>query len=43
VFVTQAKLSDLKRGRVDLLALESLVGTLGAADLHVEVQVRKAA
>ena len=41
--VTIPTISDLKRGRIDLLSLEKLVGMLGAAGLHVEVQVRKAA
>jgi len=41
--VTPTTISDLKRGRIDLLRLEILVGMLGAAGFHVEVQVRKAA
>ena len=41
--VTQPRVSDLIRGKIDLFALDTLVNMLAAAGLHVEVRVGKAA
>lgn len=41
--VTQPRISDLMRGRIDLFAIDSLVNMLSMAGLHVEMQVHKAA
>jgi predicted XRE-type DNA-binding protein len=41
--VTQPRISDLKRGKIDLFSIDGLVAMLGAAGLHVEVQIGKAA
>ncbi|HZZ88085.1 MAG TPA: XRE family transcriptional regulator [Caulobacteraceae bacterium] len=41
--VTQPRISDLVRGKVDLFSLDTLVNMLAAAGLHVEIQVAKAA
>jgi len=41
--VTQPRISDLVRGKIDLFSLDTLVNMLAAAGLHVEVQVAKAA
>jgi predicted XRE-type DNA-binding protein len=41
--VTQPRVSDLMRGKIDLFALDTLVNMLSAAGLHVEMQVIKAA
>lgn len=41
--VTQPRVSDLMRGKVDLFALDTLVNMAAAAGLHVEIRVRKAA
>jgi predicted XRE-type DNA-binding protein len=41
--VTQPKISDLMRGKIDLFAIDTLVNMLGAAGLHMEVQIGKAA
>jgi predicted XRE-type DNA-binding protein len=41
--VTQPRISDLMRGRIDLFAIDSLVNMLATAGLHVEMQVHKAA
>ena len=41
--VTQPRVSDLVRGKVDLFSLDTLVNMLAAAGLHVEIQVAKAA
>lgn len=41
--VTQPRVSDLMRGRVDLFAIDSLVNMLAIAGLHVQFQVSKAA
>jgi predicted XRE-type DNA-binding protein len=40
--VTQARISDLTRGKVDLFSIDSLGNMLGAAGLHVDIRVRKA-
>lgn len=41
--VTQPRVSDLVRGKIDLFSLDTLVNMLASAGLHVEVQVAKAA
>ena len=41
--VTQPRVSDLMRGKIDLFALDTLVNMLGAAGLHVEMSITKAA
>ena len=41
--VTQPRVSDLLRGKIDLLAIDTLVNMVAAAGLHVEVQIREAA
>jgi predicted XRE-type DNA-binding protein len=41
--VTQPRISDLKRGKIDLFAIDSLVAMLTAARLKGEIQVSEAA
>lgn len=41
--VTQPRVSDLLRGKINLFALDSLVTMAVAAGLHVEIEVREAA
>jgi predicted XRE-type DNA-binding protein len=41
--VTQPRISDLVRGRIDLFAIDTLVNMLATAGLKVEMQVEKAA
>jgi predicted XRE-type DNA-binding protein len=41
--VTQPRISDLVRGRIDLFAIDSLVNMVAAGGLRVEVRVGKAA
>lgn len=41
--VTQPRISDLLRGKIDLFALDTLVNMLAAAGLTVELTVRDAA
>jgi predicted XRE-type DNA-binding protein len=41
--VTQPRISDLVRGKIDLFGLDALVTMLAAAGLHVELRVAKAA
>ena len=41
--VTQPRMNDLLRGKIDRFSLDALVNMLGKAGLRVEVQVRKAA
>ncbi|BAT57776.1 hypothetical protein GJW-30_1_00286 [Variibacter gotjawalensis] len=41
--VTQPRVSDLLRGKINLFALDTLVNMLVSAGLHVEMRVRKAA
>lgn len=41
--VTQPRISDLVRGKVDLFSLDTLVNMLAAAGLHVELRVAAAA
>ena len=41
--VTQPRINDLLRGKIDKFSLDALVNMLGKAGLRVEVQIRKAA
>ena len=41
--VTQPRVSDLMRGRIDLFAIDSLVNMLAAAGLHIDMNIGKAA
>jgi predicted XRE-type DNA-binding protein len=41
--VTQPRINDLLRGKIEKFSLDALVNMLGRAGLRVEVQVRKAA
>lgn len=41
--VTQPRVSDLMRGKIDLFGLDSLVTMLAAAGLHVDMRVGRAA
>jgi len=41
--VTQPRVSDLMRGKVDLFSLDTLVNMLTAAGMHVHMQVESAA
>lgn len=41
--VTQPRISDLKRGKIDLFALDGLVQMALAAGLTVDLQIREAA
>ncbi|KVL26476.1 helix-turn-helix domain-containing protein [Burkholderia sp. MSMB1835] len=41
--VTQPRVSDLMRGKINLFALDALVNMAAAAGLHVELQVRESA
>ncbi len=41
--VTQPRVSDLVRGKIELFGLDTLVNMLAAAGLHVEVHVQKVA
>ena len=41
--VTQPRISDLMRGKIQLFALDALVNLATAAGLHVEIVVREAA
>ena len=41
--VTQPRVSDLMRGKIELFGIDTLVNMLAAAGLHVEVRVGKAA
>jgi predicted XRE-type DNA-binding protein len=41
--VTQPRISDLMRGKIDLFAIDTLVNMIGAAGLHVKMQIGKAA
>ena len=40
--VTQPRVSDLIRGKIDLFGLDSLVNMAAAAGLHVEIRVGEA-
>ena len=41
--VTQPRVSDLVRGKINLFGLDALVNMAAAAGLHVEMRVREAA
>ena len=41
--VTQPRISDLVRGKIDLFSLDTLVNMLAAAGLHIEIQIARAA
>ena len=41
--VTQPRISDLMRGKIELFGLDTLVNMIGAAGLHVEMRISKAA
>jgi predicted XRE-type DNA-binding protein len=41
--VTQPRISDLARGKIDLFSLDSLINMLAHARLHVELTIGKAA
>ena len=41
--VTQPRVSDLMRGKIELFGIDTLVNMLTAAGLHIEVHVAKAA
>jgi predicted XRE-type DNA-binding protein len=41
--VTQPRISDLMRGKIDLFGLDTLVNMAAAAGLHVEMRLLKAA
>ena len=41
--VTQPRVSDLMRGKINLFALDALVNMVAAAGLHIELQVIEAA
>lgn len=41
--VTQPRVSDLMRGKIELFGLDTLVNMLAAAGLHVEMRVAEAA
>ncbi len=41
--VTQPRMSDLMRGKIDLFSIDTLVNMLATAGLHVEMRVGEAA
>ncbi len=41
--VSQPRISDLNRGKIDLFSIDTLVNMLSAAGLHVEVRLARAA
>ena len=41
--VTQPRISDLMRGKIDLFAIDTLVNMLAAAGMQIEMHVSKAA
>jgi len=41
--VTQPRISDLMRGKIELFSLDTLVNMIGAAGLHVEMRISDAA
>jgi predicted XRE-type DNA-binding protein len=41
--VTQPRISDLTRGKIDLFGLDTLVNMAAAAGLHIEMRVSEAA
>ena len=40
--VTQPRISDLNRGKIDLFSIDSLVNMLSSAGLHVDIRVKRA-
>ena len=40
--VTQPRISDLKRGKIDLFSIDMLVNMLAAAGLHVDLKIAPA-
>lgn len=41
--ITQPRVSDLMRGKINLFSLDSLINMLASAGLHVEMRVKGAA
>ena len=41
--VTQPRVSDLLRGKIDLFGLDTLVNMVAAAGMHIDLSVREAA
>lgn len=41
--ITQPRVSDLIRGKIDLFGLDTLVNMLSAVGLHVELRIKSAA
>jgi len=41
--VTQPRISDLMRGKVDVFSIDTLVNMLAAAEIRLEMRLRKAA
>ncbi|HEY7844309.1 MAG TPA: XRE family transcriptional regulator [Bradyrhizobium sp.] len=41
--VTQPRISDLMRGKIELFGLDTLVNMIGVAGLHVEMRISDAA
>ena len=41
--VTQPRISDLMRGKIDLFSIDTLVAMLATAGLHVEMHIAEAA
>lgn len=41
--VTQPRISDLMRGKINLFSIDALVNMAAAAGLHIEVRIREAA
>jgi predicted XRE-type DNA-binding protein len=41
--VTQPRISDLTRGKIDLFSIDTLVAMLATAGLHVEMNIAEAA
>jgi len=41
--VTQPRISDLMRGKIDLFAIDTLVNMLASAGLHVQMKIGTAA
>jgi len=41
--VTQPRISDLLRGKIDLFGLDTLVNMVAAAGMHIDLKIRDAA
>ena len=41
--VTQPRISDLMRGKIDLFGLDTLVNMVTAAGMHIDLKIRDAA